>query len=143
MRHNHWIGFDTLLPKTGDRIEYVFKNGDITSETVSAGVFEGVNRYKHVVLEGQRNTLAASLHMWRLDQNGWLLPCEVTGGENADYWVLKVSTERGCGVGVDVVDQLYLPRDRRSLLEAIIKGGVIAAKPMTYPKAPNWMLNRG
>ena len=52
MRHNHWIGFDTLLPKTGAKIEYVFKNGDITSETVSAGVFEGVNRYKHVVLEG-------------------------------------------------------------------------------------------
>lgn len=83
-------------------------------------------------------------HEWRYDQDGWLYPEEVTGNEDADYWLVQYKEKNDSEVRVMKEDDFgwHAPGDQIGTLLTMIEEcpWYIAFKPMKCQQPPEWMI---
>lgn len=66
---------------------------------------------------------------WRYDQDDWLFPEEVTGNEDADYWLAR-NKDGSNGGFYDCLNSALQNFDNQDLL----------LKPLKEPQPPKWMI---
>lgn len=134
--NNPWRKFSGELPECDDLIEILEEDG-VTRCKVG---YVGDTGFLVTIIQGSMTGYGRCISFsdpieWRYDQGGWLYPEEVTGNEDADYWL--VTMKDGEQYSVSFKERV----DFESFLEAIINDGLLLAiKPMKYTQPPEWMI---
>lgn len=131
MNNNSWRKFSNCYPKIYRNIEFKKHGTNVYLKCVYCGAGELVSDDINGYVSYNKND------EWRYEQDGWMFTDEVTGNEDADYWLLLLN-EPGYGNKND----FYLgDRIDRYIKNIKIKTGctIIALKPMKYDQPPEWM----
>jgi hypothetical protein len=84
--------------------------------------------------------LRESHEEWRYHQDDWLFPEEVTGEEDADYWLFYHPTGK---TWAHVHDKDFIEEYGSIVDYLILKPfGIVAVRPMKFQQPPKWMIEK-